>query len=35
MFDGTGAWVIFPIIGLAFMLLLKSQMFFSHRLEGR
>ena len=27
MFDGTGWWVIFPIIGLVFMLLMMSRMF--------
>ena len=26
MFDGTGWWVIFPIIGLVFMLLMMSRM---------
>ena len=31
MFDGTGWWVIFPIIGLVFMLLMMSRMFFSRR----
>jgi uncharacterized membrane protein len=31
VFDGTGWWVIFPIIGLAFMLLMMSRMFFSRR----
>ncbi len=29
MFDGSGWWVIFPIIGLVFMLLMMSRMFFS------
>lgn len=27
MFDGYGLWVIFPIIGLVFMLLMMSRMF--------
>ncbi len=27
MFDGTGWWVIFPIIGLIFMVLMMSRMF--------
>ena len=27
MFDGSGWWVIFPIIGLIFMLLMMSRMF--------
>jgi hypothetical protein len=27
MFDGGGWWVIFPIIGLVFMLLMMSRMF--------
>ena len=27
MFDGSGWWVIFPIIGLVFMLLMMSRMF--------
>jgi len=31
VFDGTGWWVIFPIIGLACMLLMMSRMFFSRR----
>jgi uncharacterized membrane protein len=31
VFDGNGWWVIFPIIGLVFMLLMMSRMFFSRR----
>ncbi len=27
MFDGSGWWVIFPIIGLIFMVLMMSRMF--------
>ena len=36
MFDGSGWWVIFPIIGLIFMLLMMSRMFgFRHRGSGK
>ncbi len=36
MFDGSGWWVIFPIIGLIFMLLMMSRMFgFGRRGSGK
>ena len=36
MFDGGGWWVIFPIIGLIFMLLMMSRMFgFGRRGSGK
>ncbi len=36
MFDGGGWWVIFPIIGLIFMLLMVSMMFgFGRRGSGK
>ena len=36
MFDGGGWWVIFPIIGLIFMLLMVSRMFgFGRRGSGK
>jgi uncharacterized membrane protein len=36
MFDGGGWWVIFPIIGLIFMVLMMSRMFgFGRRGSGK
>ncbi len=36
MFDGSGWWVIFPIIGLIFMVLMMSRMFgFGRRGSGK
>ncbi len=36
MFDGSGWWLIFPIIGLIFMLLMMSRMFgFGRRGSGK
>ncbi len=35
MFDGNGVWVIFPIIGVVFMVLMMSRMFgFGRRGSG-